>query len=69
MGNDPKDEVRKLDTKERFNPQVGAILKPREDDFDLHYNLLKLSADVARPLPQNDVQQCDFQGCKPATGG
>lgn len=70
MGNDPKDEVRKLDTDARFDPLrlFGPVLKPREDDFDLHYNLFDIPSDVDRPVPQNDVQQCDFQGCKPLGG-
>ena len=71
MGNDTKDEVRRLDTPERCDPvrRTGPVLKPRDDDFDLHYNVLKIPADTGRPLPQNDIQQCDFNGCKPATGG
>jgi len=69
MGNDPKDEVRRLGTTDRFDPvrQIGPVLKPRDDDFDLHYNLLKIPDKVGRPLPQNDIHQCDFPGCKPGT--
>jgi hypothetical protein len=71
MGNDTKDEVRRLDKLERFDPvrRIGPVLKPRDDDFDLHYNFLKIPKGAGRPLPQNDIQQCDFNGCKPATGG
>jgi hypothetical protein len=70
MGNDTKDEVRRLDTQERFDPvrRIGPVPKPRDDDFDLHYNLLKIPKEAGRPLPQNDIQQCDFNGCKPAGG-
>lgn len=71
MGNDTKDEVRRLDTLARFDPvrRTGPVLKPRDDDFDLHYNFLKIPKAAGRPLPQNDIQQCDFNGCKPAAGG
>jgi hypothetical protein len=69
MDNDPKEEVSNLDTPERFDPVrlVGPALIPREDDFDLHYNLVDIPPDVQRPLPQNDIQQCDFPHCKPGT--
>jgi hypothetical protein len=71
MGNDTKDEVRRLDTPGRFDGmrRTGPLLKPHDDDFDLHYNFLKIPKDAGRPLPQNDIQQCDFNGCKPAVGG
>jgi hypothetical protein len=71
MGNDTKDEVRRLDTPERCDPVrlTGPVLKARDDDFDLHYNLLEIPKGVGRPLPQNDIQQCSADGCKPATGG
>jgi hypothetical protein len=67
MGNDTKEEVHRLDTPERCDPvrQTGPVLKPRDDDFDLHYNFLEIPKDVGRPLPQNDIRQCDFDGCKP----
>jgi hypothetical protein len=70
IGNDPKDEVRRLETESRFDPVrlIGPVLKPREDDFNLHYNLLQIPPRMGRPVPQNDIQQCDFQGCKPKTG-
>jgi hypothetical protein len=66
MGNDPKDEVRVLDTPQRFDPvrRIGPVLKPRSDDFDLHYNLLDIP-NGQRPLPQNDVNQCRADDCKP----
>ena len=68
MGNDPKEELHLLDTPDRFDPvrRIGPVLKTRDDDFDLHYNLLHLAGD-GRPLPQNDVHQCHFEGCKPGT--
>jgi hypothetical protein len=68
MGNDTKDEARRLNTPQRCEPvrQDGPVLKPRDDDFDLHYNLLQID-DIARPLPQNDPHQTRFDGCKPAT--
>lgn len=68
MGNDPKDEISLLDTEDRLEPvrRVGPVLKPRDDDFDLHYNLLHVQKG-ARPLPQNDIHQCHFEGCKPGT--
>lgn len=67
MGNDTKDEIRRLDTPERCDPvrQTGPVPKPRDDDFDLHYNFLDIPNNAGRPLPQNDIQQCDFNGCKP----
>jgi hypothetical protein len=70
MGNDPEDEVRRLNTPQRCDPSrdTGQVLKPRDDDFDLHYNFFQMK-DVGRPLPQNDIHQCDFEGCKPASGG
>jgi hypothetical protein len=69
MGNDPIDEVSKLDREDRFDPvkMIGPVLKPRDDDFDLHYNLLDIPPG-ARFLPQNDIQQCSAEGCKPKTG-
>jgi hypothetical protein len=69
MGNDPIDEMSRLDTESRFDPVrlVGPVLKPIDDDFDLHYNLMDIPKD-ARVLPQNDVQQCSTEGCKPKTG-
>lgn len=69
MGNDPIDEVSKLDKEDRFDPvkMIGPALKPRDDDFDLHYNLLEIPKD-RRVLPQNDIQQCSAEGCKPKTG-
>lgn len=69
MGNDTKDEIRRLDTPERCDPVrvSGPVPKPRDDDFDLHYNFLDIPDEAGRPLPQNDIQQCDFNGCKPGT--
>jgi len=69
MGNDTKEEVRRLNTPERCDPvrQTGPVLKPRDDDFDLHYNFLKIPKGVGRPLPQNDIRQCSVDGCRPGT--
>lgn len=69
MGNDTKSEIRRLDTPERCDPvrQTGPVLKPRDDDFDLHYNFLDIPKGVGRPVPQNDVRQCSVDGCKPGT--
>jgi hypothetical protein len=66
MGNDPEEEVRVLDTPGRFDPvrRIGPTLSPRSDDFDLHYNLLDI-ANGERPLPQNDINQCRADDCKP----
>jgi hypothetical protein len=66
MGNDPKSEVRLLDTPERFDPLrlTGPVLKPRDDDFDLHYKLLDVPQEE-RLLPQVDIHQCHADGCLP----
>jgi hypothetical protein len=69
MGNDTEDEAPRLNTPDRCEPprqDTGPLLKPRDDDFDLHYNLLEIPGGV-RPLPQNDPHQTRFDGCKPAT--
>jgi hypothetical protein len=67
MGNDTKNEVRRLDTPDRCDPvrQIGPVLKPRVDDFAFHYNLLEIPAGVGLPLPQTDVHQCGIEDCKP----
>jgi hypothetical protein len=70
MGNDTKDEVPQLDTPQRCDTPrdtTGPLLKPRDNDFDLHYNLLDIPADVERVLPQNDPHQTRFDGCVPGT--
>ncbi|MEA2164469.1 MAG: hypothetical protein QOK37_2596 [Thermoanaerobaculia bacterium] len=66
MGNDPEDEVRVLDTPERFDPvrRIGPVLRPRSEDFDLHYNLLDIAVGK-RVVPQNDIHQCRADDCKP----
>jgi hypothetical protein len=70
IGHDTKNEVRRLNTPQRFDPvrETGPVLKPRDEEFDLHYNLLQISPGIARPVPQNDPHQCGREGCKPATG-
>jgi hypothetical protein len=67
MGNDTKEEVRRLNTPQRCDParQTGPVLKPRDDEFDLHYNLLEIPPKLSRPLPSNDPHQCSSEGCKP----
>jgi hypothetical protein len=66
MGNDTKEEIRRLNTRDNCDPsrQTGPVLKLRDDEFDLHYNLVDIQGDV-RPLPQNDIQQCGVEHCKP----
>jgi hypothetical protein len=67
MGNDTKEEVRRLNTPQRCDParQTGPVLKPRDDEFDLHYNLMQIPPTVSPPLPSNDPHQCSSEGCKP----
>jgi hypothetical protein len=67
MGNDTKEEVRRLDTPYRCDPfrLSEAVLKPRDDEFDLHFNLLQIPPNVFPPLPSNDPHQCSKEGCKP----
>jgi len=69
MGNDTKEEVRRLNTPGRCDPrrQDGPVLKPQDPEFDLHYNVLAIPKGGERPLPQNDPRQCSADGCKPAT--
>ena len=66
MGNDTKDEVRRLDTPEGLDPVrlIGPVLKPRDNDFGLHYNVLAIP-DGERLIPQTDIHQCRAEGCKP----
>jgi hypothetical protein len=71
MGNDTKDEVRRLGKPERCDPVrlTGPVPKPRDDDFDLHYNFLEIPEGAGRPLPQNGIQQCRADLCKPLAIG
>jgi hypothetical protein len=73
MGNDTKAEARLASSPERCNARVRSadgkpVLKPRDDDFFLHYQLLDLPKDALRPLPQAGPHQTDGDRCKPAGG-
>lgn len=70
MGNDTEPEIRLAASlmrcdgrRENGNP----LAIPRDDDFDLHYNLLELPADTPRPVPQAGPHQSSGDGCKPGT--
>lgn len=74
MGNDTKPEARLAASPKRCNARVrsseGApLLKPRDDDFFLHYELLNVPEHGVRPLPQAGPHQTSGDGCKPANGG
>lgn len=78
IGNDTRPETRALvsfkrcDVRTRdVNGQPVAV--PRDDDFDMHYDLLDIPGGI-RPLPQNGPHQTQFDHCSPAavrrtTGG
>jgi hypothetical protein len=70
MGNDTEPEVllagslmRCDGRRENNNP----LAIPRDDDFDLHYNLLDLPEGTPRPVPQAGPHQSSGDGCKPGT--
>jgi hypothetical protein len=70
MGNDTEPEallaaslMRCDGRRENNNPLAIA----RDDDFDLHYNLLDLPANADRPVPQAGPHQSSGDGCKPGT--
>ena len=70
MGNDTKREARLMTSFRRCNARVGSrkgepIVVPRDDDFFLHYELLHLSSNAERPLPQAGFHQTDGNRCKP----
>jgi hypothetical protein len=74
MGNDTKPEARLATSPRRCNARVrssenASILKPRDDDFFLHYELLNVPEKGVRPLPQAGHHQTGGDGCKPANGG
>jgi hypothetical protein len=73
MGNDTKEEAKLANSFERCNarlqPNGEPVVIVQDDDFDLHYPLIDLPDGAARPLPQNDPHQTQFDGCKPATTG
>lgn len=70
MGNDTEPEVllaaspKRCDGRRENN---NPLIIPRDDDFDLHYNLLDLPPDAGRPLPQAGPHQSSGDGCKPGT--
>ena len=71
MGNDTRTEVRMAASVQRCtlrnrDANGKPILRPRDDDFFLHYELLNISPNAGRPLPQEDVHQTSGDGCKPA---
>jgi hypothetical protein len=71
MGNDPQAEARSLRSFRRCDARsrdVGGapVAVPRDDDFELHYELLDISAS-GRPLPENGPHQTQFDGCSPAS--
>lgn len=74
MGNDTKPEARLAASPKRCDarvrsPEDAPILKPRDDDFFLHYELLNVPENGVRPLPQAGPHQTGGDGCKPANGG
>jgi hypothetical protein len=74
MGNDTKLEARLAASHKRCDARVRSstgepILRPRDDDFFLHYQLLNVPDGAARPLPQAGPHQTSGDGCKPGTGG
>lgn len=76
MGNDTKDEVKVLtstkrcDARARSDKGTGTpLLVPRDNDFDLHYDLLNVPSGGVRPLPTNGPHQTHVDGCAPGTGG
>jgi hypothetical protein len=73
MGNDTKSEARSLGSFRRCDSRSRdaegrPVAIPRDDDFDLHYELLDMGGS-SRPLPQNGPQQTQFDGCNPASHG
>jgi hypothetical protein len=72
MGNDTLPEAKLAASPKRCNARVRSVkekrpvVKPRDDDFFLHYNLLNVSANAPRPLPQAGPHQTSGDGCKPA---
>lgn len=73
MGNDTRDEALLLTSTRRCDARArdsnGApILVPRDNDFDLHYDLLDVPPGVDRPLPTNGPHQTHVDGCAPAGG-
>lgn len=74
MGNDTKDEAKVMTSTKRCDARArtdkGApLLVPRDNDFDLHYDLLNVPPGAVRPLPTNGPHQTHVDGCSPGTGG
>jgi len=70
IGNDTKLEARLVTSPKRCSARVRSlqgepVLKPRDDDFFLHYELLKIPEKAARPLPQAGPHQTSGDHCKP----
>ena len=71
MGNDTEAEAELAGSPDRCNVRVRSedkrpVVKPRDDDFFLHYELLSDLDRDSRPLPQAGPQQTSGDGCKPA---
>ncbi|MEK6373985.1 MAG: hypothetical protein AABO58_14965 [Acidobacteriota bacterium] len=71
MGNDTKLEARLATSFKRCDARARTedgrpLLRPRDDDFFLHYDLLNIPGGVGRPLPQAGPHQTSGDGCKPA---
>jgi len=74
IGNDTKDEAKVLTSTKRCDARARdnegkPLLVPRDNDFDLHYDLLNVASDAVRPLPTNGPHQTHVDGCSPGTGG
>jgi hypothetical protein len=73
IGNDTKREARLASSLKRCDARLRSsdgklVPKPRDDDFFLHYELLNIPPETARPLPQAGPHQTDGDHCKPAGG-
>jgi len=73
MGNDTKLEACLAASINRCNARIRSlngepVLRPRDDDFFLHYELLKVPKGAPRPLPQAGVHQTSGDRCKPGGG-
>ncbi|HVE72715.1 MAG TPA: hypothetical protein VNI54_15225 [Thermoanaerobaculia bacterium] len=72
MGNDTKDEARALRSFRRCDARSRdvngrPVMVPRDDDFDLHYDMLEDFG--TRPLPQSGTTQTQVDACNPAAVG
>lgn len=71
MGNDTRDEARALRSFRRFDARSHVVdgrpvAVPRDEDFDLHYDLMENTGN--RPLPQTGIHQTILDICDPAAG-